>query len=191
MSKVSTHTFSIDAGDQQLAGVAGDYIYLKNSPVDITVEIDNRAYVTMSKGDKLRIPAPKGELHGFNAIRLINESGTDAVITAIIGSGDFTESSIANDVDVSKGTTLATTADQSVTAASTELIAASDTTRRVVMVCNLSSSVTLRIGDSNAGAAQGQPLAPGLTLTLETTAAVYAYNPDAGAVSVAVTELKD
>jgi hypothetical protein len=55
----------------------------------------------------------------------------------------------------------------------------------------LGNPETLRIGDAAAAAARGTPLTPGDTMTIETTEAVYAWNPGGAAQDIAVTWTED
>jgi len=84
---------------------------------------------------------------------------------------------------------LATVADNSIAAGAQEQLVAADATRREVIISNLDTAATFRVGDVNAGVARGIPLAPGQTLILETTSAVYAYNTGGAAASLAVSTL--
>jgi hypothetical protein len=93
-------------------------------------------------------------------------------------------------IEISPATGLSTVADVSITAASTVQVLAADTGRKGVLISNLAANTQImRIGDSNAGAARGIQVAPGQTVTLETTAAVYAYNPGASAEALGVAVL--
>lgn len=92
----------------------------------------------------------------------------------------------------SSGATIDSVADVSLAATATTLISAADANRRELMIANLASNTqTLRIGDSGCGAANGIPLAPGERITIVNQAAVYGYNPGAGAQLVAVLSIKD
>jgi len=86
--------------------------------------------------------------------------------------------------------TLTSTADVTIATVSTDSIIASNVNRKEVIIKNLSSTVTLRIGDSNTGATRGQPLEPLETLVLSTTAQVYGYNPDGAGSDVSVLEIE-
>ena len=75
--------------------------------------------------------------------------------------------------------------------ATTQILAAKPT-RREAIITNLAANVqTMRIGDSNAGATRGIPLAPGDTLILTTTAAIHGFKPVAGNENVAAIEIED
>lgn len=98
----------------------------------------------------------------------------------------------ATDVGVLSLATLATAADVAIAAAPTPaavVVAAAGVgvKQRECIVKNLTANVAaLRIGDANTGAARGHELMPGESLTLDTLAAIYAYNTGAGAQSLSV-----
>lgn len=72
--------------------------------------------------------------------------------------------------------------------AATQIIAADAVNaEREVIIKNLNANTqTMRIAGATAAAALGHELAPGESITLNTLAAVYAYNPGAGAESLSV-----
>lgn len=101
-------------------------------------------------------------------------------------------SSQFNSVSVVRPATITTTADATLVADTTTLIAAADSTRHEVLIHNLSANtLTLRIGESAAAAARGIPLAPGQTMNLTVSGAVYAYNPAGATTDVCILEIKD
>jgi len=105
---------------------------------------------------------------------------------------EITNPSIAfNNINVTKATVFDSVADVAMGAAAQTLVIAANAARRVLYITNLlGNPSTLRIGDAAAAAARGTPLTPGDTMTIETTEAVYAWNP--GAIqSVAVTWTED
>jgi hypothetical protein len=53
-------------------------------------------------------------------------------------------------------------------------IFASRSTRRCALVTNTDAAITIYVGGSGVTASTGQPIAPGLSLTIPTTAAIYA-----------------
>lgn len=91
------------------------------------------------------------------------------------------------EVDITKSTVLQSATDVTLGAAATTAILAADPARRAVIIGNLSTNAeVLRIGPVVAGAARGQELLPGESITLETTAAIYGYNPGAAGQDVSV-----
>jgi len=98
----------------------------------------------------------------------------------------------ASEVTVTKSNTLDSHGDVTLAATATTLILAADTDRREIIITNLvGNPETLRIGDSGAAAANGDPLAPGETIILTTTDAVYGYNPGGAGQDVTVIETKE
>lgn len=80
-------------------------------------------------------------------------------------------------------------ADVSALAGVATQIAAADAvnTEREIIIKNLNANTaTMRIAGATAAAAIGHELAPGESITLNTMAAVYAFNPGAGAESLSV-----
>lgn len=94
--------------------------------------------------------------------------------------------------EISVGETLDSLADDSIAATTAEMVAASDANRRALIITNLATNVgEKRVGDSGVGAANGIPLPPGESVTLDTTAEVWVYNAHSSAESVAITAIKD
>ena len=92
--------------------------------------------------------------------------------------------------DSPKATVLNTVADVSLSGgeegATTQIVEA-NANRLCVIITNLATNTqTFRIGDADAGASRGIELAPGESIEIETTAAVYGYNPGGSAESVSV-----
>ena len=89
--------------------------------------------------------------------------------------------------DSPKATVLNTSSDVSLLAGVTTMIVGADADRLCVMIANLATNTqTFRIGNASTDASTGIELAPGESIEIETTAAVYGYNPGAGAESVSV-----
>jgi hypothetical protein len=94
-------------------------------------------------------------------------------------------------IAVKKCTTLNSAADVSMGAGATTQILGSLATRLCALITNKSGNTqTFRIGDSNAGATRGVELVPGASISIETTEAIYGYNPG-GAESVTVMWTED
>lgn len=95
-------------------------------------------------------------------------------------------------INITKATVLETIADVAMIGVATTQILAANAARRVAYITNLlGNAQTLRVGDAAAAAARGTPLAPGDTITIETTEAIFAYKPVAGNENVAVSWTED
>ena len=97
-----------------------------------------------------------------------------------------------NQINVTKATALETITDVAMIGLDTTEILPANPVRRVAYITNLlGNAETLRVGDAAAADTRGTPLAPGDTITIETTEAVHAYKPVAGNENVAVTWTED
>lgn len=96
------------------------------------------------------------------------------------------------EVDLTKATVLDTVADVTLAAAATTQILAANADRRAAFISNLVGNAnTMRIGDNNAGATRGIPLAPGETIIVSSTEAIYGYNPGGAGEDVGVMWTED
>lgn len=96
---------------------------------------------------------------------------------------------VASNVGLASPDTFAGVADVSALAGVSTLVAAADAvnTRREIIIKNLNANtITMRIAGATAAAALGHELAPGESITLDTMAAVYAFNPGGIAESLSV-----
>jgi hypothetical protein len=90
-----------------------------------------------------------------------------------------------------KCATLNSAADVNMGAGATTQILPSLASRLCALITNKSGNTqTFRIGDSNAGATRGVELVPGASISIETTEAIYGYNPG-GAELVTVIWTED
>ena len=91
-----------------------------------------------------------------------------------------------------KASVLNSAADVTLAATSTTQIVGALATRICVLIGNKKTNTqTFRIGDSNAGASRGVELAPGESVSIETTEAVYGYNPGGSGEGVSVIWTED
>ncbi|MEQ8585939.1 MAG: hypothetical protein RLO01_01845 [Thalassobaculaceae bacterium] len=183
---LSTLVRVIPADSEVVANVTGDFLTFTSatsSLFDIAIG-DQSSWVPFDAGVRYRLPVGVQ----FNKVRLRDRSGATNTVLMYYGFGEFRDNrvTLAGGVRADVPGRLEDVADVSLAAGATTLIAAADTLRREIIITNLSSTETLRIGSASAGAARGTPLLPNGTLVLETAAAVYGYNPGAGAVLVAV-----
>jgi len=91
-----------------------------------------------------------------------------------------------------KASVLNTAADVVLVAGATTQIVGALSARLCVLIGNKKGNTqTMRIGDSNAGASRGSELPPGQSISIETTEAVYGYNPGGSNENVTVTWTED
>lgn len=73
------------------------------------------------------------------------------------------------------GTTIPSQADLLTTAATVTVALAANTARRFAIIQNLDATNSVRVGDASIGAARGVLVAPGETVTFETTAEISVF----------------
>jgi hypothetical protein len=86
-----------------------------------------------------------------------------------------------------KASALNSATDITLVAVSTTQILGLVAARFCALICNLRANTqTFRIGDISAGATRGIELAPGESISIETTEAIYGYNPGGSGENVSV-----
>jgi hypothetical protein len=86
-------------------------------------------------------------------------------------------------------TTITTVADATGVGTSATSLAAANTSRTSVIVQNIGATNTARVGDTNITTSRGIRLAPGESVTLETTAQIFGLS-EASTTDFAITELE-
>lgn len=89
-----------------------------------------------------------------------------------------------------RAATVTTQADSTGVGTTATSLVASNTARRSVIVQNLDATNNARVGDTNITTTRGVRLAPGESVTLETTAQIFGL-AEASTVSFAVTQIED
>lgn len=129
----------------------------------------------------------------FSRVFVENTAQAGEYLTVLTAVDDSREVRISNpgtlynEIDLVKASVLDSAADVTLGAAATTQILAANNARRAAIIANLAgNSNTMRIGDSNAAAARGIPLAPGESITIESTESIHGYNPGGAGEDVAV-----
>ncbi len=177
---MTPYKFTLQAGVETSWEVNFDYFHVLLAPVtDLLVRFDDGAPVNLYEGVGLRIYGSKFTL----------ESATGQTVVVLAGFGHVFDGRATANVNVSATVAAGNTFDNGgdvscIHAARTQLLA-QDALRTYALVKNASANtIIVRIGTVTVGATNGQPVEPGETLPLATTAALYAWNPD---VAVDVT----
>ena len=125
----------------------------------------------------------------YKEARLENLSGTDALTVTIgWGKGEFQ----LQQFKFLAANTVISKAHVTVPAGTTELVLPANANRREARIINLFSNVReFMVADSNAAADRGEELPPGKRMYLQTTAAIYAHNPDSADMKIAVVEVAE
>jgi hypothetical protein len=150
------------------------------------VVIDGSGYLQV---DIRNLPADTFVAEGGalgKGVLLQGDDGVDRHNVAVDASGNVQ----VDIIDEPKATTLNSVADVVLAATATTQILGALATRLCALISNKKSNTqTFRIGDASAGASRGVSLAPGQSISIETTEAIHGYNPGANeVVSVIWTE---
>jgi hypothetical protein len=93
---------------------------------------------------------------------------------------------------IKKASVLNSRADAVLIAAATTQILPGLASRLCALITNKKTNTqTFRIGDASAGATRGVELSPGQSISIETTEAIYGYNPGGGNENVGVIWTQD
>ena len=178
-----------NARSQSKIDITGTFLYV------ITAS-SKTALANIGFGEQVQdaVPFKEGQFISglrFSQIYVTNTAQAGEYITVMygvesnIGLKVNNPSSQYNNISVIKPTGLDTVADVALTAATVTLISAADSTRKEILITNLSTNAAvMRIGDSNTAAARGIEISPGQTVTLATTDAVYGYSVPGESVGV-------
>lgn len=125
----------------------------------------------------------------FEAVRVLNQNtAEDLVLTLGYGRGDFT----LMQFKAIPAASLRTSPDATIPAGSAALVLPANPNRRKCIVGNpFSNPREFRVGDGAVGASQGLELPPGERIFLDTTAAIWAFNPDGFAMDISVVEVAE
>jgi len=165
------------------------FITCLSGAASFKVKVDNGPAFEMEAGLSVAFENP------FTRLELIDESGANNLVKVALGKGGVKDARLVltGQVDSREAApdVLTTGAPISALATTTTALAAANAKRREVMVVNTDAATTIHVGGNAAAAAgQGVPVLAGQSLTLQTTAAVYARNDSVSAVAVAVAELE-
>lgn len=186
-----TQTTTIAAGGSVTLPIVGNYFHcIRSTLATFEVAIDGEYGGEMEAGRGFDLP--DGET--YKSLHLVNTDGANPLtVTFNYGRGSYRDAKlqVSGSIETSlAGSAFPSTADVPLGATATTQILAANTSRKEVLVSNLAANpATIRVGDVNAGAGRGVEVAPGQTITVNTTAAIYAYNPGA-AQNVGVVEIE-
>lgn len=187
---LKTITFIVPGNDELQIGLPGTFIMNIDSTANLSVSINDGDKIRFNEGDKYRM----SEEESFSGFTLYNDTGSAVTVVVGLGRGDIeTSGSVTISGTVTTDSALMTLdskADVEITATTTVQVIAANSSRKKVRITNpISNTAEFRIGDSGAGASNGDILPPGGTWEETTGSAVYAYNPEAGAESLTLVEL--
>lgn len=184
------YTVTIAAGDSVPIHASGAYVVALSATGSFALAFDGGPFTPFLAGLKVQL----AHSETFKTVRIKDTSGNPNTIMLGLGFGDLTDArlNLSGAITIAGSQNIATVADVALAAGVATQIVAANVARRAVVVKNLAGNLqTMRIGDAVAGAARGLELAPGETISIDSGAAVYGYNPGGAAESVSVMEVRD
>jgi len=195
---MKTYSLTFDgSGTDEKVLPQGTYVRILETSSAISIIAEEGGRVIADLANVQQGLAWESEDKGKNLVPFTRVRVTSAAAQTVklaVGYGRVLNDATSGNVTATlvKPTTLSDVADVALAAAATTLILAADSTRRSALIGNLAANTkTFRIGTVNAGAARGAELAPGKSLEIEGTAAIYGYNPAGAIESVSVLVVKD
>ena len=193
---LKTKQVLVKAGGSERVNQGGTYVSCKlltgGNVGDIQLRWDNGATNDFDAGIGYLLQ-PKDRFEGFY---LENSGASDITVKYQVGDGEVR---LAGNVTIlgtvtvnpSRSTTIPTTPDYAPAGAGTAVAVALNAIRRsVIITADPLNTLVARFGDLNTGAARGAQLAPGQTIVIDSTAAVYIYVSGAGQ-KFSITEVCD
>jgi len=180
---------TIQAGTTQRFPSGKNFLLVGNVN-DVTVTFYDHRNRPLERFENITAPFAVDFEDGFMGVSIYSATTQTIKITVTNAKVDYKPTGGTISADPVIPISIVTTPDVSLPATTTTVIKASNGNRNEIMISNLDPVSTLRIGDSNTGAARGTILPPLSSLTLVTQAAVYGYNPSASAILAAVLELE-
>lgn len=185
MSNLRDFVFNLAAGVPQYIKAAGDFFAIIEATDDVYLRVDGGQQIERGAG-----MAQTGEYSSLEITSLVVQT-----VRIVAGYGFVYDNRVQHVINVTANVTPSTQvvalADVAVPAAAAVLIAAANANRnRLHIKHNSGNGVNdlARIGHNLVGAAIGVELVPGEGLTLDTQAAVYAYNTGAAAITISLLE---
>lgn len=191
MAIIKNFSIALTANIITTVSYVGTVVRCTSASAAFTVQPQNFDEIELQEGIGIQFPESlfaSGQITKFRFL-----SATTQTVVVYIGDGDIVDNRQYGSVDatIQSAGTLSTVADVTAVGSATTQIVSASSTRKNILITNLSTTNTLRIGDSNAGATRGMALAPGLTLTLTYyDGDVYAYNPGSSS-DVGITFVND
>jgi hypothetical protein len=187
----STATYTVPANGVYSVAASGNYIEnLTQVTVagSLTVSIQGGRGCRFDAGDTYIMDGTDT----FEGFLLTNTTGQNINVQVGIAQGQI---KVANAVSVqgtapvtiTSGTTLVDVADVAVAAGTAVKVIAGTGTDKSKIISNLlSNNTVVRVGTTDVAAAQGAEIPIGGSITLDTSADVWVYNPSAGGIYIGV-----
>ena len=186
----ATRAYTIPAGATVELIRSATFVTVLSATGPFKARFDDAPSFDLEQGLTIRTP------NGFRRMEFTNPGASAISVKVGVGRGDVNDARLTLSGQVNTAETmpdtLTTGAPVAATNAAVTQIAATNPLRREVLaVVDTGAAGPVYIGgDAGAAAGQGIPVQPGQSLTLSTTAALYARNDTGGAVNVYVAEME-
>jgi hypothetical protein len=169
------------AGEESRDIPAGNHVRILEATGDVYLAINNGPFRRRTQGWAETVEPGGAPITKITVKSLIAQS---ILIGAGRGETDDGETLNVNvTATVTPGNTIGAGGDVALPAGvggATTLVSAADATALTVLLkADIANTETIRVGGAGVGAAGGYPLEPGESVSLSTTAAIWAYNPSA------------
>lgn len=175
-SAIRSYTRTVSANEVTIFHVPGSVVRCTSAAADFEVRPNGKDPATLRQGMGLNYAA------GFDSLTIANGS-TAQTIEIYIGDGEIADSRLAGSINAEIVSAGANSAPASLTVgvAAVTAFAANTYRKAALMKSDAANGGTIWILDDTASATgYGIPLAPGETMTIETTAAIKAIASAAG-----------
>lgn len=185
------YSLTLAVNAQQSIDVSGNFfrIVSASAGVKLSVQMGTGPYTPMDAGNAIKL-----ERTEFTRLTVKSSVAQTVVIVAGYGTmyDDQQSVSVTSSATITPGNTLDNGGDVSLVALATTAVRAADAKQLAVIIkADIANTATIRVGTTAVGAAKGYPLEPGESVTIATTAAIAAYNPDAAAQNVHVLPVRN
>lgn len=186
MPGMNDYKFGFTGAGESRRDISGDFFHIIDAPTDIQIEFNR-------DGRLLDRATGMGGSKEYDSVTIHSPVAQTVVVALGFGTSFDSRATVNANVTatIEEGNTRTSTPDVNLPAIATNQVLPADLTRLTAIIENLSATVTLRIGGVGTAAASGNTLAPGEKIVLDGTAEILAHNPDAAAVFVAVSAIRE
>lgn len=122
-------------------------------------------------------------------VRIVLLSQSNQTVQFIAGVGSSDDSRGNSTVTIASAANVADSTDVACPNGARTLVSPQNLARSSVLITNLDTTNTVRVGGASVAANKGTPLQAGMTLTLDVSGAIHVWNASGASVTVTVSEL--
>lgn len=183
------YRIELAAGEEKQVNALGDFIRVKTADAPLTI----KALPKGQSGRQISAELSQGEQvtldYECQTWRVKNTSANTQVVTLQIGAVKFSSSEFTGAVSIKPSSAVTTSPDVAVPQNTVTSVIAENSNRSGVIIQNNATGVeVVRVGDGSVSATQGLKIPAGQSLTLNTTAELFAYQNEIASLNVSVLE---